>query len=729
MTDLIRKSSSDTNVSLEIKILEKLMFSSKSFWSLPTALEANNLFQEAPIPMSIHVSRHLSMAANVKIDSGPNANGEWKKIMETEENIVIVGAGIAGLATCLALHRLGLRSIVLESADSLRATGFALALWTNAWRALDALGIGDSLRQRSLSITGFKSFSADSGAPIKEVSLVDYNHVEYESRCVRRKDLLEQLANELPQGAIRYSSKVDSIEESGPMKLVHLADGSTIRTKALIGCDGVNSVVANWLGLQKPVYSGRSAIRGFVEYPEKHGYQPKFHAYFGGGVRFGFLPSDEKSLYWFCTFTPSVVHFDGNAEQDPIKLKQFVLNKAINVSKELSTIIDRTTLDCISCAQLKLRLPWNVLLGNILRNNVCVVGDALHPMTPDLGQGGCSALEDSIVIAKCLGEALIKPTTDGRIEQEDEFMKIRKGLEKYAKERRWRSFTFISAAYLSGFIQESGNKLNNYVERSKHQSVLRRPKNAKRACSIAFFFLDPLIQSPPCHCVCCCLRRPIIEVRVLQSPRTVIQKQKYSANKGRSVTVDSGKKKILLLKGKEKGPNVSGGSLAQQNVSSSLRNSPTLYAPKQNQRQEASGRIIRSILLKDARQNQLASQLEHQIQDKDNRPPQPPNMQLFQKDTSGADEDKLVGNDMHVVHIEKQERRSRHRDRPDRGVWAPLRRADSSQASNESLSSSTPQSSQVRDFVEGLITRITNNYSCLFARCIFSKSFDWKMNS
>ncbi|XP_049386013.1 monooxygenase 3-like [Solanum stenotomum] len=97
--------------------------------------------------------------------------------METEENIVIVGAGIAGLATSLALHRLGLRSVVLESADSLRATGFALALWTNAWRALDALGIGDSLRQRSLSITGLKSFSADSGAPIKEVSFVGNNRL------------------------------------------------------------------------------------------------------------------------------------------------------------------------------------------------------------------------------------------------------------------------------------------------------------------------------------------------------------------------------------------------------------------------------------------------------------------------------------------------------------------------------------------------------------------------
>ncbi|XP_019261105.1 PREDICTED: regulator of nonsense transcripts UPF3-like isoform X2 [Nicotiana attenuata] len=164
---------------------------------------------------------------------------------------------------------------------------------------------------------------------------------------------------------------------------------------------------------------------------------------------------------------------------------------------------------------------------------------------------------------------------------------------------------------------------------------------------------------------------------------------------GRSVTADSGKKKILLLKGKEKeGPNVSSGSLAQQNVTSTLKNSPSSSAPKQNQRQEASGRIIRSILLKDARQNQSASQSENQIQDKDKRPPRPPSMQLFQKDTSGANEDKVAGNDLHVVHVEKQERRSRNRDRPDRGVWAPLRRADSSQASDE-------QSSQVRDFVEG----------------------------
>ncbi|CAN4108146.1 unnamed protein product [Withania somnifera] len=139
-----------------------------------------------------------------------------------------------------------------------------------------------------------------------------------------------------------------------------------------------------------------------------------------------------------------------------------------------------------------------------------------------------------------------------------------------------------------------------------------------------------------------------------------------------------GKKKILLLKGKEKeNPN--------------------------NQHREASGRIIRSILLKDARQNQApsASQQEKYSKDKDQRPPRPPSVQLFQRETNGANEDKVLGTDLHVVHTEKLEKRTRIRDRPDRGVWTPLRRSDSLHASHESLSSSASQSSEVPDFVEG----------------------------
>uniref|UniRef100_A0A0E0CVC2 FAD-binding domain-containing protein n=1 Tax=Oryza meridionalis TaxID=40149 RepID=A0A0E0CVC2_9ORYZ len=66
------------------------------------------------------------------------------------EGIVIAGAGLAGLATALGLHRKGVRSLVLESSATLRASGFAFTTWTNAFRALDALGVGDKIREHHL---------------------------------------------------------------------------------------------------------------------------------------------------------------------------------------------------------------------------------------------------------------------------------------------------------------------------------------------------------------------------------------------------------------------------------------------------------------------------------------------------------------------------------------------------------------------------------------------------
>ncbi|KAG4153168.1 hypothetical protein ERO13_D04G167950v2 [Gossypium hirsutum] len=73
--------------------------------------------------------------------------------MEIVEDVVIVGAGVAGLTTSLGLHRLGIRSLVLESSDKLRITGFAFTTWSNAWKALDAIGIGESLRCQHHLIT------------------------------------------------------------------------------------------------------------------------------------------------------------------------------------------------------------------------------------------------------------------------------------------------------------------------------------------------------------------------------------------------------------------------------------------------------------------------------------------------------------------------------------------------------------------------------------------------
>ncbi|XP_047083379.1 monooxygenase 2-like [Lolium rigidum] len=373
--------------------------------------------------------------------------------MEVVEDIVIAGAGLAGLATALGLHRKGVRSLVLESSATLRASGYAFTTWTNAFRALDALGVGDKIREHHLRYERLVAFSASTGEAAATVSLkMQGKSGPHEIRCVKRNFLLDTLENELPEGSIRYSSKIVAIEEEGNVKVLHMADGSIIRANVLVGCDGVNSVVAKWLGLPKPILSGRSATRGLAEYPEGHGFGPEMLQFIGQGFRSGVLPCSDTSVYWNYTWYPSPA--DGDAEESVAKMRQHVLAKLGATKKipaEALDVIERSEMSEVVSSPLRFRSPLALVRGSISRGNVCVAGDALHPMTPELGQGGCAALEDGVVLARCLGEAFVGPGNDGG------YACVTAALEKFAGERRWRAIRLVTAAYVVGFVQQSNN--------------------------------------------------------------------------------------------------------------------------------------------------------------------------------------------------------------------------------------------------------------------------------
>lgn len=182
---------------------------------------------------------------------------------------------------------------------------------------------------------------------------------------------------------------------------------------------------------------------------------------------------------------------------------------------------------------------------------------------------------------------------------------------------------------------------------------------------------------------------------------------------------DAGKKKFLLLKGKEREVlHASGGTPHQQTPTS-----PVKTVTKQNQRREgSSSRIIRSILVnKDARQSQSQTpsnvHSEQQNQnlntEKEKRPARLSNVQLMTKDVmNGAPQDDKVvvgGSEVHGFSSEKQQekQRTRNKDRPDRGVWTPLRRSDGLHTSDESFSSSaSPATVSLSDSFDGGRTEV-----------------------
>ncbi|KAK3411519.1 hypothetical protein EUGRSUZ_I00271 [Eucalyptus grandis] len=368
------------------------------------------------------------------------------------EEVVIVGAGIAGLATAVALKKVGLQALVLERSEGLRAVGAALTLFPNAWHALDALGISDKLT--SIYTPFFKGYVTDvKTKAIQEVRYGASNGSGDQQIAVNRKVLSEVLAEELPPNTIRFSSKLTSIEtqveQGSSICILALEDGTIIKSKVVIGCDGVHSRVARWLGLGPPVDSGRSAIRGLAVYPRGHGLNQEFQQFVDVSKRAGFVPLNDKEIYWF--FLCKVPPKDADHGGDPDSIQREVID---NLAKDFPPlyldVVGHSDPSTLTWGALLFRHPWDVVLGNLARANITVAGDAMHPMTPDLGQGAGSALEDAVVLGRLIGSSISKL---GKLETQE----VGLALKSYVRERRWRAATLITASSLSGWVSQDGS--------------------------------------------------------------------------------------------------------------------------------------------------------------------------------------------------------------------------------------------------------------------------------
>ncbi|CAK7356294.1 unnamed protein product [Dovyalis caffra] len=354
-----------------------------------------------------------------------------------EEDVVVVGAGIAGLATAVSLQRLGVRSLVLEQAESLRTGGTSLTLFKNGWRVLDAIGVGSDLRSQFLEIQGMVVKSED-GRELRSFRFKDEDESQ-EVRAVERRILLETLASKLPSEAVRFSSGLAKMErgENGKM-LLELVDGTRLLAKIVIGCDGIRSPVAKWMGFSEPKYVGHCAFRGLGFYANGQPFEPQVNYVYGRGLRAGYVPVSPTKVYWFICFnSPS----PGPKTTDPSVLKKQAKELVKNWPSDLLNLIDLTPDETISKTPLVDRWLWPAISPPPSNGTTVLVGDAWHPMTPNLGQGACCALEDAVVLARKLVNAINSGPTS-----------VEDAMKSYGIERWPRVFPLTLRANFVGSI-------------------------------------------------------------------------------------------------------------------------------------------------------------------------------------------------------------------------------------------------------------------------------------
>lgn len=344
--------------------------------------------------------------------------------MATQDHpIAIIGAGPAGLSTALAFQRISkLNTVVLERSETLPSGGTALGLWTNAWKALEVLGAAERLRQLHPMTVDIVELCRDNGRLLRRFSLSDCTGGPHEFRGVSRFSLINALFQELQDGAIgnkeivKFGVTVEKVDASSSKHIdVLLSNKTTLRCSAVIGADGVGSKLLGINGRKAARFVGQLAIRGIASYPEG---VPclNIRQIWGERTRFGMYPISTTELYWFICFDgeEDCKLFDGtNQDKEQIK------NEALKVIGKnwkwgVEDIICKTEPERMSRSRLCDRWDfwplWSSvvpLAGQTAPNYhplTTLVGDALHPMTPNLGQGGCTALEDGVILANAINK-------------------------------------------------------------------------------------------------------------------------------------------------------------------------------------------------------------------------------------------------------------------------------------------------------------------------------------
>ncbi len=309
---------------------------------------------------------------------------------QTGKKAIIIGGGIGGICAAIALKRAGIDVTVFERAPAIQEVGSAIPLWTNALKALQKLGVAPVLETLGEEVNTAKvtTWRGDILADLtNEARLQRLGTV---STVVHRAELLDMLLATLGEEYVHLGATCVGFSQDEAGVRAHFADGTQAQGDFLIGADGINSTIRSvWFPETRTRYAGYTCWRGIARI-DRTGLETWA---WGKGYQFGITPMTRGRAYWFAQkYAPEGEH------EEVGQRKCGVLELFRDWHDPIPAVIEATQEhDILRNDVYELpRLPyWS-------KGRVALLGDAAHAMSPNLGQGGCLAIEDAAVLGACL---------------------------------------------------------------------------------------------------------------------------------------------------------------------------------------------------------------------------------------------------------------------------------------------------------------------------------------
>lgn len=307
--------------------------------------------------------------------------------MASDAEVLIVGAGIAGLSMARALTLAGRTVEVIERAAEWSIEGSGLGLYPNALRALDKLGLADEIRACGHEVRAVRYFDRR-GNLLAEITPpwagLDEPYVE-----IRRRALHDVLIEgvDVP---IRMGTTVTHLERGSDALVVALSDQTTASYRLVVGAEGVYSTVRALVAPVGPRYVGQMYWRGLLD---QDGGVEDITAWVARSRFFGFTPVGDGRTRWFASV----------AAENPLDSKEGTYERLASNFADFREPLP-TILGLIAAGgDFHFGPAASVDCPRWFAEGVVVVGDAAHALSPVSGQGAAMAFEDAVVLAEELG--------------------------------------------------------------------------------------------------------------------------------------------------------------------------------------------------------------------------------------------------------------------------------------------------------------------------------------